>query len=76
MNTGKARGVYFIDTETGKTYEARAKVVILGASTLESARSDAALEIQPASQWHRQFQRPRGPQFLRTHHGAGRQRIW
>jgi choline dehydrogenase-like flavoprotein len=37
-NTGKARGVNFIDTETGKTYEARARAVILGASTLESAR--------------------------------------
>src|SRR5271154_2684462 len=36
--TGKARGVNFIDTDSGKTYEARAKVVILGASTLESAR--------------------------------------
>jgi len=37
-NTGKARGVSFIDSETGKTYEAKAKVVILAASTLESAR--------------------------------------
>jgi choline dehydrogenase-like flavoprotein len=37
-NTGKARGVGFIDSETGKTYEARGKVVILAASTLESAR--------------------------------------
>jgi choline dehydrogenase-like flavoprotein len=37
-STGKARGVSFIDTESGKTYEARARVVILGASTLESAR--------------------------------------
>ncbi len=36
--TGKARGVSFIDTDTGKTYEARGKVVILAASTLESAR--------------------------------------
>ncbi|HLK19580.1 MAG TPA: GMC family oxidoreductase [Bryobacteraceae bacterium] len=36
--SGKARGVNFIDTDSGKTYEARAKVVILGASTLESAR--------------------------------------
>src|SRR5579884_4442905 len=37
-NTGKARGVNFIDAETGKTYEARARVVVLGASTLETAR--------------------------------------
>ena len=36
--TGKARGVSFIDTETGQTYEARAKAVVLAASTLESAR--------------------------------------
>ena len=37
-NTGKASGVAFIDSETGKTYEAKAKVVVLAASTLESAR--------------------------------------
>jgi choline dehydrogenase-like flavoprotein len=37
-NTGRARGVGFIDSETGKTYDAKAKVVILAASTLESAR--------------------------------------
>src|SRR5438105_144270 len=36
--TGKARGVSFVDTETGQTYEARGKTVILAASTLESAR--------------------------------------
>jgi choline dehydrogenase-like flavoprotein len=35
---GKASGVSFIDTETRKTYHARARVVVLGASTLESAR--------------------------------------
>ncbi len=37
-NTGKARGVAFIDTATGKSLEAKAKVVVLAASTLESAR--------------------------------------
>ena len=36
--TGKARGVAFIDTESGKNYEAKAKVIVLAASTLESAR--------------------------------------
>jgi choline dehydrogenase-like flavoprotein len=36
--TGKARGVSFIDSETGRTYDAQAKVVVLAASTLESAR--------------------------------------
>ena len=37
-HTGKASGVSFIDTETRKTYQAKARVVVLGASTLESAR--------------------------------------
>jgi glucoside 3-dehydrogenase (cytochrome c) catalytic subunit len=36
--TGKASGVSFIDSETGRTYEVFAKVVVLAASTLESAR--------------------------------------
>jgi len=36
--TGKARGVAFVDTDTGRSYDARARVVILAASTLESAR--------------------------------------
>ena len=36
--TGKARGVSFVDAATGTTMEARAKVVVVGASTLESAR--------------------------------------
>src|SRR5438132_1609666 len=37
-NTGKARGIAFLDSETRKSYEAKAKVVILAASTLETAR--------------------------------------
>jgi choline dehydrogenase-like flavoprotein len=37
-NTGKARGVSFVDAQNRRTYEAKAKVVILAASTLESAR--------------------------------------
>src|SRR5712691_6644007 len=36
--SGKATGIGFIDAETGKTYEAKAKVVVIAASTLESAR--------------------------------------
>jgi choline dehydrogenase-like flavoprotein len=36
--TGKARGVAFIDSVTGTPYEALAKVVVVAASTLESAR--------------------------------------
>ncbi len=35
---GKARGVSFVDSETKQDYQAKAKVVVLGASTLESAR--------------------------------------
>ena len=37
-NTGKARGVSFVDAQNRKTYVAKARVVILAASTLESAR--------------------------------------
>jgi choline dehydrogenase-like flavoprotein len=37
-NTGKAAGVAFLDTATRKSYEAKAKVVVLAASTLESTR--------------------------------------
>jgi len=36
--TGKARGVAFVDADTGETREARGRVVVLAASTLESAR--------------------------------------
>lgn len=36
--TGKASGVGFIDSVTQKSYEAKAKVVVLAASTLESTR--------------------------------------
>jgi choline dehydrogenase-like flavoprotein len=36
--TGKASGVGFIDTVTGKSYTAKGKVVVLAASTLESTR--------------------------------------
>jgi choline dehydrogenase-like flavoprotein len=37
-DTGRARGVAFVDAETRQGYEARARVVVVGASTLESAR--------------------------------------
>ena len=37
-NTGRARGVAFLDSATRQSYEAKAKVVIVAASTLESAR--------------------------------------
>jgi choline dehydrogenase-like flavoprotein len=37
-NTGKASGVSFIDSQTKKDYKVKAKTVLLGASTLETAR--------------------------------------
>jgi choline dehydrogenase-like flavoprotein len=37
-NTGKASGVSFIDSQTRQTYQAKGKAVLLGASTLETAR--------------------------------------
>src|ERR1051326_2455685 len=36
--SGKASGVSFIDSETRKSYQEKARVVLLGASTLESPR--------------------------------------
>ncbi|MGI9076723.1 MAG: GMC family oxidoreductase N-terminal domain-containing protein, partial [Gemmatimonadaceae bacterium] len=36
--SGRARGVAFIDSEKQRSYEVKAKVVVLAASTLESAR--------------------------------------
>ncbi|MCB1503461.1 MAG: GMC family oxidoreductase [Hyphomicrobiaceae bacterium] len=36
--TGKAKGVAFLDAVTRQSYSVRAKVVVLGASTLESTR--------------------------------------
>jgi len=36
--TGRARGVAFVDSVTHKSLEAKARVVVIGASTLESAR--------------------------------------
>ena len=38
QQTGKASGVHFIDSQTMKDYHVRGKVVIVAASTLESAR--------------------------------------
>ncbi len=36
--TGKARGVAFVDAASGRSFEAQARVVVVAASTLESAR--------------------------------------
>src|SRR6202047_4854381 len=38
QQTGKASGVHFIDSHTNRDYAVKAKVVIVAASTLESAR--------------------------------------
>jgi choline dehydrogenase-like flavoprotein len=37
-NTGKANGVAFVDRVTREEFEARGKIIVLGASTLESTR--------------------------------------
>jgi choline dehydrogenase-like flavoprotein len=37
-STGKARGVAFVDSQTGQHYEAKGRAVVVAASTLESAR--------------------------------------
>ncbi len=37
-NTGKANGVAFVDRITREEFEARGKIIVLGASTLESTR--------------------------------------
>ena len=70
--TGKARGVSFIDSETCRAYEARARVVVVAASTLESARLLLLSKSRAAPERHRQLQRPRRPQLLRARDGAGR----
>jgi choline dehydrogenase-like flavoprotein len=36
--TGRATGVHYLDAETGKSYEAHARVVVVAASTIESTR--------------------------------------
>lgn len=36
--TGRARGVEFIDTQSGHSYEARARVVVIGAGAMASTR--------------------------------------
>jgi choline dehydrogenase-like flavoprotein len=47
-NTGKARGVAFIDRKTRREYEAYGKLIVLGASTLESTR----IMLNSKSRWH------------------------
>ena len=72
--TGKASGVHFIDSETMKDYNVRAKVVVVAASTLESARLLLLSKSRLVSQRTGQFQRPCGPQFLRAYYGTRRHR--
>ncbi len=52
----------------------RRRSVLLAASTLESARLMLLSKSRLLSERHRQFQRPRGPQFLRARDGAARHR--
>ncbi len=58
---GKATGVSFIDTETKKNYQAKSKVVILGASTLESARLMLLSKIENAHIGHNFCEHVMGP---------------
>src|SRR5580658_4604609 len=58
---GKARSVSFIDTETKQNYQAKAKVVILGASTLESARLMLLSKIENAHIGHNFCEHVMGP---------------
>lgn len=63
--TGKASGVHFVDRRTGRELHAKAKVVVLGASALESTRILLNSKIANSSgvlghYWHDQFYIPSG----------------
>ena len=73
--TGKARGVVVRRRRDRPHLRgARAKVVVVAASTLESARLLLLSKSGVASERHRQLERPRRPQLLRARHGPGRHR--
>jgi choline dehydrogenase-like flavoprotein len=64
-NTGKANGVAFFDRQSGRALHAKAKVVVLGASCLESTRILLNSKIANSSgvlgrYWHDQFYIPGG----------------
>ena len=61
-NTGKARGVAFVDSETGAVIEAKAKVVVVAASTLESAGCCCS-PSRPCIPTAWEIQRPLGHNF-------------
>ena len=69
-NTGKASGVSFVDTDTKKTYQAKGKAVLLGASTLESARLMLLSKSRQHPNGIANSSHAGGSQFLRAHHGA------
>ncbi len=63
--TGKANGVSFVDRQSGRELHAKAKVVVLGASALESTRILLNSGIANSSgvlghYWHDQFYIPSG----------------
>ena len=65
QNTGKANGVSFVDRQSGRELHAKAKVVVLGASALESTRILLNSGIANSSgvlghYWHDQFYIPSG----------------
>jgi choline dehydrogenase-like flavoprotein len=53
VQTGRASGVSFLDTGTRKAYEAKAKAVVLAASTLESTKPRSALAAELAGRHRR-----------------------
>lgn len=64
-NTGKANGVNFFDRRSGRAMHAAARVVVLGASALESTRILLNSKIANSSgvlghYWHDQFYIPNG----------------
>ncbi|MBS1806972.1 MAG: GMC family oxidoreductase [Acidobacteria bacterium] len=63
--TGKANGVSFFDRQSGREFQAKARVVVLGASCLESTRILLNSNIANSSgvlghYWHDQYYIPNG----------------
>ena len=74
-DTGKARGVAFVDAETRQDPTRRkAKVVVARRLDPRVGAPPAAVEVAPAPERHRQLERPRRPQLLRARDGARRRR--
>ena len=70
-DSGKARGVTFIDAENGQALRGQRQDGGAGGFDARVGAAAAALEVDALSQRHRQFERPCRSQFLRAHHGPG-----